>query len=65
LPDLVTPRAHAVGRRRRTLGANATANLLRNLWLYLAICCGHFADGAEKFTPATPEGETTPRWYLR
>ena len=29
------------------------------------ICCGHFADGAEKFTPETLDGETKPQWYLR
>jgi NADPH-dependent stearoyl-CoA 9-desaturase len=38
---------------------------LRNLWAYAVICCGHFADGAEKFTPETLEGETKPQWYLR
>ena len=31
-------------------GANVTANLLRNLWAYVVIFCGHFPDGAEKFT---------------
>jgi fatty acid desaturase len=42
------------GRRwRRVLFGNALANLLRNLWAYAVICCGHFADGAEKFTPET------------
>ena len=29
------------------------------------IVCGHFVDGAEKFTPATVENETKPEWYLR
>jgi NADPH-dependent stearoyl-CoA 9-desaturase len=54
------------GRRwRRVLKANVTANLLRNVWAYVVICCGHFADGAEKFTPAALEDETTPEWYLR
>jgi fatty acid desaturase len=54
------------GRRwRRTLGANVTANVLRNVWAYVVICCGHFADGAEKFTPETLENETKPEWYLR
>lgn len=52
-------------RWRRTLGANATANVLRNVWAYVVICCGHFADGAEKFTPATLQDETRPQWYLR
>ena len=41
------------GRRwRRTLTANAAANLIRNLWAYLVIFCGHFPDGAQKFDPA-------------
>ncbi len=52
-------------RWRRTLTANMAANLLRNVWAYVVICCGHFADGAEKFTPAALEGETKPEWYLR
>jgi fatty acid desaturase len=41
------------------------ANLLRNVWAYVVIACGHFADGAEKFTPAVLEDETKPEWYLR
>jgi fatty acid desaturase len=54
------------GRRwRRVLFGNALANLLRNLWAYAVICCGHFADGAEKFTPDALEDETKPQWYLR
>jgi fatty acid desaturase len=57
--------ALARGRWQRVLFANAAANLLRNLWAYAVICCGHFADGAEKFTPATLDGETKPHWYLR
>ncbi|OUS96362.1 acyl-CoA desaturase [Rhodococcus sp. NCIMB 12038] len=54
------------GRRwRRTLKANLSANLLRNLWAYVVIFCGHFPDGAEKFTPAELEHETRAEWYLR
>ncbi|MCK8674650.1 acyl-CoA desaturase [Rhodococcus sp. HM1] len=54
------------GRRwRRTLTANLTANLLRNLWAYVVIFCGHFPDGAEKFTRAELENETPAEWYLR
>lgn len=57
----------ALGRRRwrRVLYGNAIANLVRNLWTYMVICCGHFPDGAEKFNPVTLEGETKPEWYLR
>jgi fatty acid desaturase len=54
------------GRRwRRVLTANATANLIRNLWAYLVIFCGHFPDGAEKFDPAVLTNETKSDWYLR
>ena len=48
-----------------TLTANATANLVRNLWAYAVIFCGHFPDGAEKFTIGQFETETRPEWYLR
>lgn len=54
------------GRRwRRTLAANATANLARNLWAYVVIACGHFPDGAEKFAPEAVCDETRAQWYLR
>jgi NADPH-dependent stearoyl-CoA 9-desaturase len=57
--------ALSLRRWRRTLTANVAANLLRNLWAYVVIACGHFADGAEKFTPAAMDRETKPEWYLR
>ncbi|MGV9714259.1 fatty acid desaturase family protein [Gordonia sp. NPDC003424] len=50
---------------RHTLTANLTANLIRNLWAYVVIFCGHFPDGAEKFTVESLEGETQGQWYLR
>jgi NADPH-dependent stearoyl-CoA 9-desaturase len=54
------------GRRfGRTLAANAAANVLRNLWAYVVIFCGHFPDGAEKFDPVVLENETKGQWYLR
>ena len=57
----------ALSRRRwwRTLRANLVANGLRNVWACVVIFCGHFADGAEKFTPSVLDGETKPEWYLR
>ncbi|WP_193047141.1 fatty acid desaturase family protein [Mycolicibacterium baixiangningiae] len=54
------------GRRfRRTLAANAAANVLRNMWAYVVIFCGHFPDGAEKFDAAVLDEETRGEWYLR
>jgi fatty acid desaturase len=48
-----------------TLKANATANLMRNLWSYMIIFCGHFPDGAMHFTEEEIEDETRAEWYLR
>ena len=62
--DYVFLPALSLRRWRRTLTANVAANLLRNLWAYVVIVCGHFADGAEKFTPDALEHETKPRWLL-
>ena len=48
-----------------TLKANVTANLMRNLWSYMIIFCGHFPDGALHFTEDEVEDETRAEWYLR
>lgn len=45
--------------------ANLVANLMRNLWTYAIIFCGHFPSGAQLFTEDQIEGETRGRWYLR
>jgi fatty acid desaturase len=63
--DYVVFPALSWSRWRRTLGANVVANIVRNLWAYVVIFCGHFPDGAEKFTAAVLEEETKPEWYLR
>ncbi|BCQ10156.1 stearoyl-CoA 9-desaturase [Mycobacterium heckeshornense] len=48
-----------------TLKANATANVIRNLWSNAVIFCGHFPDGAEKFSKTDMIGESKGHWYLR
>jgi NADPH-dependent stearoyl-CoA 9-desaturase len=48
-----------------TLTANVTANLVRNVWSNVIIFCGHFPDGAEKFTPEELDDESKAEWYLR
>lgn len=54
------------GRRwKRTVAANLGANVLRNLWAYLVIFCGHFPDGAQRFGPETLDEESRGEWYLR
>ncbi len=48
-----------------TLAANATANLVRNLWAYSIIFCGHFPTGVATFTEEETENETRGEWYVR
>jgi linoleoyl-CoA desaturase len=48
-----------------TLKANAVANVIRNVWANAVIFCGHFPDGAEKFTKTDMAGESKGEWYLR
>ena len=48
-----------------TLKANIVANVIRNLWTDAVIFCGHFPDGAEKFTKTDMIGESRGQWYLR
>ena len=50
---------------RSTMTANAMANVIRNAWANAVIFCGHFPDGAEKFTKTDMIGETKGQWYLR
>ena len=46
-------------------GANAIANVIRNVWTFIIIFCGHFPAGVHNFTVDQVEGETRARWYLR
>ena len=48
-----------------TLAANATANLVRNLWAFSIIFCGHFPEGTHEFTIEETEGESKGHWYFR
>ncbi len=63
--DYVVVPALSLRRWKRTLFANLAANALRNLWAYLVIFCGHFPDGAQKFSPETLREESPGEWYLR
>jgi NADPH-dependent stearoyl-CoA 9-desaturase len=50
---------------RRTLSANVAANLIRNVWSYAIIFCGHFPDQTYTFTQEETENETKGGWYVR
>ena len=45
--------------------ADAVANLMRNVWSYMIIFCGHFPDGVRLFESDVIEDETRSKWYLR
>jgi linoleoyl-CoA desaturase len=47
------------------LGANAVANMIRNLWTFAIIFCGHFPAGVQHFHARDLDGETRARWYVR
>jgi fatty acid desaturase len=47
------------------LGANATANLVRNVWAFTIIFCGHFPEGTAEFSEQETEQETRGEWYTR
>jgi fatty acid desaturase len=44
---------------------NLTANLIRNVWSYAIIFCGHFPDGTQEFTKEETENESRGMWYFR
>ena len=44
---------------------NLTANLVRNVWSFMIIFCGHFPEGTEEFSEEEVENETRGAWYLR
>ncbi len=51
---------------RRTLAANLTANVGRNVWAHSVIMCGHFPEGVATFEQETiDEHESKAQWYVR
>jgi NADPH-dependent stearoyl-CoA 9-desaturase len=48
-----------------TFAGNAAANVVRNLWSFSIIFCGHFPSDVETFTEEETENETRGQWYLR
>jgi NADPH-dependent stearoyl-CoA 9-desaturase len=50
---------------RAAASANATANIVRNVWSYAIIFCGHFPDQTHTFKPEEVEDESRGGWYVR
>jgi len=61
--------AHALEAARRayvhTAVADASANVIRNLWSYSIIFCGHFPDQTYTFSQKETEDETRGARYVR
>lgn len=47
------------------LTGNLVANLVRNVWTFSIIFCGHFTKDAEIFSKSVLDNETRGHWYLR
>jgi fatty acid desaturase len=50
---------------KTTLAANFTANIVRNVWAYSIIFCGHFPDQTYTFSEEEVADETRGGWYVR
>src|ERR1051326_5596107 len=48
-----------------TFAANASANLVRNLWAFAILFCGHFPAEVATFTEAETADESRGQWYVR
>ncbi|MGZ6751869.1 MAG: fatty acid desaturase family protein [Nocardioides sp.] len=48
-----------------TFAGNALANLIRNIWTFNIIFCGHFPAGVSTFSQEECEDETRGHWYYR
>ena len=47
------------------MAANAVANLIRNIWSFTIIFCGHFPAEVHTFPKHVCENETQGHWYYR
>ncbi len=50
---------------KSTAKANFTANIVRNVWAYSIIFCGHFPDQTYTFPKDVLENESRGGWYVR
>jgi fatty acid desaturase len=47
------------------LAGNAVANVMRSIWTYTVIFCGHFTTDVETFPKSVLKTETRAQWYVR
>jgi fatty acid desaturase len=65
--SLADGRSLSTARRafKSTLAANFTANIVRNVWAYSIIFCGHFPDQTYTFSQQEVADETRGGFYVR
>jgi NADPH-dependent stearoyl-CoA 9-desaturase len=64
-PKLVRALRGGAKTYRRAAVANATANIVRNVWSYAIIFCGHFPDQTYTFSAKEVVDESRGAWYVR
>ena len=47
------------------LAGNAVANVIRSLWTYTVIFCGHFTTDVQTFPKSVLKNDTRAHWYVR
>lgn len=47
------------------LAGNVIANIIRNIWAFMIIFCGHFTEEVAMFNEAETQNETRGEWYVR
>ena len=52
-------------RAPQVAAGNLVANLIRNVWAFTIIFCGHFPDGTAMFSEDEVERESRGGWYVR
>jgi NADPH-dependent stearoyl-CoA 9-desaturase len=62
---LALPFGHAVDAALAVMLGNLGANLIRNVWAWAIIFCGHFTEDIYTFNKKCLEGETRGQWYVR
>jgi len=63
--DYVAFPALALVNAPRVFAGNLIANVMRNLWTFGIIFCGHFPDGVRVYTVEETKDERRGDWYLR
>lgn len=62
---LAMPFGHAVDAGIAVLVGNFAANIIRNVWAWAIIFCGHFTDDIYTFSKQSIQNESRGQWYLR